>query len=332
MGLICTTSDDRTAMLWRTTIFNSKEEIKSVLLCTVNGHTSRIFRCLILSEFFATAGEDSCVNIWDFEGKLVKKIVANKGDSVWALDHHENNLLIGNGNSSIIAVKIKSSLNAQTFVLEKVRRVGIIGDDDLVLVTEEGCLFCFLKRKNQLEIIAKHNELKSYALLEISPCRQLVAIAGFSGDVFIYKKTKHTLTFKSHHQISGRGRVFSLHWLTCNLFLTCEKEGDLKLWFFTNKSIVFSTKFSLPQSKERWSTCACLISAKNLVVGDRKGNLHVFAFGNLQAVQTIKKAHSHLGVTYLSAHKSAIFSMGNTLKKFFFQKHSKLDFQVVMDF
>lgn len=306
-------------MLWKTTIFSNKEEHKSFLLCTVNGHTSRIFRCQILSNSFATAGEDSLVNIWNYNGELVKKIVANTGDSVWALDYDENSevLLIGNGNGSIIAAKVKSCTNVQTFDLEKVRRLAIVGDDDdLVLITEAGCLFCFSKQKNRLEMITSHNELKSYTLLEVSHCRQLVALAGFSGDVFIYKKTKHFLALKAHHQINNKGRIFSFHWLTCNLFLTCEKEGDLKLWCLYHKTIVLLTKFFLPQSKERWSTSACLINAKKLVVGDRKGNLHVFCLGNLHAVQTIKKAHSHLGVTYLAAKENTVFSMGNLQSTF----------------
>lgn len=301
-------------MLWKSTIFNDPQaNVLSELLCTVNGHSSRIFRCHILNDLFATAGEDSIVNIWNFQGELVKKIAANKGDSVWALDYNESDkiLMIGNGDASVIAVKLNNQLNVQTFDLQKVRRVTIVDDGDLLLITEDGFLFQFLKQKNQLELIGRHSELKSYALLEVSNCRKLVAFAGFYGDIFIYKKIKHSFIFKYHHQIQNKQRIFSFHWLTCRLFLTCEKEGDLKMWCLHHKNIIFLTKFLLPQSKERWSTTACFLNEKNFIVGDRKGNLHTFCIGKLQPIQTIKKAHSHLGVTFLTVKQNTVYSMGN---------------------
>lgn len=314
MELLCSTSDDRTAMLWKTTIFNPEEKNEPPhLLCTVNGHTSRIFRCRILENYFATAGEDSLVNIWNFQGDLIKKIVANKGDSVWALDYDETEelLVVGNGDGAIIATKLNNHLNFESFTAPKARRLAIVNDGNLIFVTEDGFLYHFTTQKHQLDLIASHTELKSYALLEVSRCRNLVAIAGFYGDIFIYK-TK-TQTLKLRFKTVEKERIYSFHWLTCNLFLTCEKEGNLKLWCLCKETVICVTKFFLPPSKERWSTCACLVNKKTLIVGDRKGNLHIFCIGQLNVMQSIKKAHSHLGVTYLTVNTNNVYSLGNNL-------------------
>lgn len=306
-------------MLWKTTIFKTqqKDELPS-LLCTVCGHTSRIFRCLILTNSFATAGEDSLVNIWNFQGELVKKIVSNNGDSVWAMDYSENDKLLvaGNGDGSVVVINLNNSLNVDSFdsvCKEKVKRLAILNNNNLVFVTEEGSLYYFLTQEHELQLISRHNELKSYALLEISFCRKLVALAGFSGNIFIYKQIKNSLVLKYCFQSASKERIYSFHWLTCKLFLTCENEGNLKLWCLQEKNVVFVTKFILPQSKERWSTVSCLVSIKNIIVGDRRGNIHVFCLGELHAVQTIKRAHSHLGVTHLFAEKGDVYSMGNLI-------------------
>lgn len=317
-GLICSTSDDRTAMLWKlTTIFNNQERTNELpqLLCTVNGHTSRIFRCQILNNNFATAGEDSLVNIWNFQGDLVKRVTAAKGDSVWALDYDDSDrlLAVGNGDGSVVAVKLDSDLNVQSFdslCSEKLKRLAILDSGKVVSITEEGSLYYLLIPQYKLELIARHPELKSYALLEVSRCRKLFALASFRGNIFIYKKREGGITLKYYFETSTKGRIFSLHWLTCKILLTCEKEGDLKMWSLEKKCVNCVAKFILPHSKERWSTAACLAGANNVIVGDRKGNIHVFTIGEEQAVQTIKKAHSHLGITHLITQGQTLFSLG----------------------
>lgn len=76
----------------------------------------------------------------------------------------------------------------------------------------------------------------------------------------------------------------------------------------------------MPQSKERWSTSACRITNLGIVVGDRKGNLHYFKMDATAATHTIKRAHSHLGITqlYWNAQKKVLTSYGrnSTLRNY----------------
>lgn len=306
--------------MWKlTNILNDNElnQEQTNLLCTVNGHTSRIFRCKILNNcLFATGGEDSLVNIWNFQGNLVKTITANKGDSVWSLDYDENDgiLVIGSGDGCVTAFALNNELNARSFDFvgkEKFKRLVILNSGNLISLSEEGSLYYFFTSDHKLKLITNHPTLQSYGLLEVSHCRKSFALASAHGDIYIYKEKEQSVALKCCYQTTAKDRIFSLHWLTCKMFLTCEREGDLKLWYLKNNSVQFVARFVLPHSKERWSTAACLTNKKNIIVGDRKGNIHVFCLDGLQALQTLKKAHSHLGITYLATNGDSVYSLGS---------------------
>lgn len=263
-----------------------------------------------------TAGEDSIVNVWNYEGQLIRKIVANKGSSVWALDYDatDDTCIIGNEDGSVISVKLVQTLNHNVYEItypEKLKQAAILASGNMVMITEDGCIFYFLLRENRLKLVEKHHQLKSYALLKISKCRKCVALASFHGNVYIYKERASFIHLKYAFETKNKTRIFSLHWLTCKILLTCQNEGSLKLWTLDKMAVKCVAAFLLPYSKERWSTVACLMQTGNIVVGDRKGNIHLFSIGTLLPIQTIKKAHSHLGVTDLVAEGNLLVSLGN---------------------
>lgn len=82
------------------------------------------------------------------------------------------------------------------------------------------------------------------------------------------------------------------------------------MWLRQDTKLKLITKLILPHSKERWSTAACLTNTKNLIVGDRKGNIYLFCLGIQNPIQTIRKAHSHLGITFLVSEEDKLFSLG----------------------
>lgn len=116
------------------------------------------------------------------------------------------------------------------------------------------------------------------------------------------------MSFITSHQ-GKQSRVFSLHWLTCEIFLTCQKDGEITLFCIKEKTIVPVSKFLLPLSKERWTTTAAFCS-KNVVIGDRKGNVHLFEIGLVDPIQTLKKVHNHLGVTNVIFNNGQFISLG----------------------
>lgn len=114
----------------------------------------------------------------------------------------------------------------------------------------------------------------------------------------------------------SKSRIFSIHWLDDNVLLTSESEGKLRTWECGVEVggediwyLKFTEEFLLPLSKERWATSAVSLSGR-FAVGDRKGNIHLYEPGRADPVQTIKKAHNHLGITNLYSEENNLISIG----------------------
>lgn len=174
-------------MLWGTSTNSLTAELqqKNVdisLLCRVFGHSARIFRCQILKNSIITAGEDSVVNVWSFNGRLIRKIEAHPSGTIWAMDCDENGdyLVTGGSDSAVILINLEQEIDKLQIALnnEVPKKQAILRSKNLVVLSEAGMLFYYLLEKRKLELIAKHEELKVYSLLEVSHCRRLVALAG----------------------------------------------------------------------------------------------------------------------------------------------------------
>ena len=95
-NLICSTSDDRTARLWKvekpscSASWNEREINPTHVLS--NGHTSRVFRCLFLSKSqVITGGEDSKLRLWNTQtGECLASWKAHDGSPIWSLAHSRN--------------------------------------------------------------------------------------------------------------------------------------------------------------------------------------------------------------------------------------------------
>lgn len=112
----------------------------------------------------------------------------------------------------------------------------------------------------------------------------------------------------THYETKLKLRIFSFHWLTCDSFLIWQ-NGILILFFCKDNTPIPISTFILPVSKERWTTCGIIVD-NNIIVGDRKGRIHLFEIGNPCAIQTLKKVHSFLGVTNLIKVTEGIISLG----------------------
>lgn len=103
------------------------------------------------------------------------------------------------------------------------------------------------------------------------------------------------------------------------MFLTSTIDGLMNCWTVESndkqyKLVKTHYQFTLPQCKERWATCAALCNnSKLIIVGDRKGNVHLYELEETQCIDTIKKAHCHLGVTYLYNIDDQLYSLGNRI-------------------
>ncbi|CAH0552573.1 unnamed protein product [Brassicogethes aeneus] len=318
-GVICSCSDDRSAILWKLksdiTQELKKSNIDISILTQVHGHSSRIFRCKVFHDFFITGGEDSLVFIWSHSGDLIRKIEAHQGSSIWAIDVDEGTkqIVIGGSNSGLSLFPINSDIENLKLSLPKLEppnSICFMSNNNIASITENGNLYYYLDKSKSWFLVEKHEELKYYCLMQSSKCKKLFALAGYKGQIFLYKEDSNNLKLICKYITLRESRIYSFHWLTCNTFLICQDNGILLLLFLHKNNINLISTYNLPQSKERWTTSATFFNKELFIVGDRKGHLYVYSISNKEPIQIIKRVHNHLGVTHLSLDKNQLNSLG----------------------
>nr|XP_023025375.1 WD repeat-containing protein 6 isoform X1 [Leptinotarsa decemlineata] len=326
-GFICSSSDDRTAVLWKINNKSLLVELEQEVIditpqCRVSGHSSRIFSCRVLNNHFVTAGEDSLLNIWSFDGKPVKKFETHQCGPIWSLDwdEEENRIVTGGGDGGVSTFSIDFNAEQEKLMLpdgENPKIVGILQSFNLVIFSEGGVLYLYIKSQRKYRKIVDHEDLKRYAVMQVSRCRKMIALAGIKGQIYVYKEHHDTLHLVSSAKTNDQSRIASLHWLTCKSFLICQANGKMTLLHHHQMSLKPASTFILPPSSERWSTTATIFN-DNIIVGDRRGNIHLYEIGKSNPLQTLRKAHSHLGVTKLIIQQDNIISLGrNAIVKHF---------------
>jgi hypothetical protein len=112
---------------------------------------------------------------------------ADGGISLWPLhtDSAVSCLLAFHGNL-FDAVCTSMKKHNQNFP----RRIGLTSKDNIVAVTDSGCLlYCIVleSRQGKWKVMHQDEKLASYCLLEMSPCRQYVALASMDGCILVFK-------------------------------------------------------------------------------------------------------------------------------------------------
>ncbi|GJQ74422.1 hypothetical protein Trydic_g21292 [Trypoxylus dichotomus] len=329
LNIICSTSDDRTAKVW--SIKNetlakelTQNPISINLKHTLIGHTARVFKCKILSDSIITAGEDGIVNFWDKNGELIKKSDVHQEGPVWSLDCCEktDTIVTGGGDCGVFMFKLhskvlKSSLETE---LDNPRKLLIFSLDNVAYLTENGLFLMYKRKAQQFAGLAVHEDLKSYGLLEKSPCGCRIALAGYRGTIHVYRVVPRWLDYMYSCQIKSEERIYSIHWLSCQMLLTCGAKGVLTLWIMQETVMMPIHFWELPHSKERWSTAACFCGIKTVLVGDRRGTLYVYSTDSSQPLQIIKKAHNYLGISAVYFRNDKVISLGrnSTINEYIF--------------
>lgn len=169
------------------------------LICIVYGHSARVFRCRVLSQCFLTAGEDSLVNVWDFKGNHIRKIEAHQSDAVWSLDYDEDNdyLITGGGDSALTLTKLNQRISTKQLKLDKStkpKRLCLLKSGNLAITSQKGELYYYNVKNSNCILKHCYEDMKDYAVIDVSPCKKLLALAGkntiylyFLPPVFYYK-------------------------------------------------------------------------------------------------------------------------------------------------
>lgn len=135
-----------------------------------------------------TAGEDSFVNIWDFDGKLIRKIDTHQGGPIWSLHCYEEQIITGGGDGGAVLIPLNYHLNIKQLAMhdgEIPKRIGILNSTNLVCISERGKLWYYVNSTEKWIFVNTHVELQSYNLLEISKCRNLTSLSGIPQDFYL---------------------------------------------------------------------------------------------------------------------------------------------------
>lgn len=322
--VLCTTSDDRSLKVWALTsnspllLPSQWKSIDIIPVYTLFSHTARVWRSLIVSNFYVTIGEDSQLIVWR-DGKLLSSFVLHHRSGIRGLSFSkETNMITTGGEDGGINIIPWNFLTSKIELSEKSIDVGnnfstrVCFVKDGYVYTKSGS--CILVHGAQEKCLYQNQNFLTYCLLEVSPNGENIFLGSIYGHIVVYDVCRNEILIEDKYL---DGRVYSIHCLG-NYVLTCGPNGQLDFWEVSKRSLVSIKTFTLPNCKERWSTCA-VIKNKNIIVGDRMGNIHIFDLSNSdQSLKTFKKIHSYTGVTDIINDNEFILSVGRdgTLKTF----------------
>ncbi|XP_011310169.1 WD repeat-containing protein 6 [Fopius arisanus] len=268
---------------------------------------------------------DSLICIWSETGVLRRKITAHGGAPVWSIDisPDRSTLITGGGDGGLNTWSLSNSspILSHRFTYQK-------KTPKFVTYMHSGALAVFMDGGDLLYYNQTHQHsppttmivlrrLSSYCLMHISPDRKKLAFASQDGHVIIFQEE---LTGEKNHpslqevldQKIIDSKIFSLQWLSGASLLVCGPRGALKLLNFKGNHLEIQAEFTLPLSKECWTTSA-LICSSLLVCGDRTGNIIVYRVNpspSKMPRQILQRIHGRLGVQSLGISGDKILSTG----------------------
>lgn len=302
-GLICSTSDDRTARLWQ--VADDNWTSVRPLYVLSNGHDSRVFRALFISDkHIFTFGEDSCFCIWNTEngGLVHKSATLHGGSPIWSACSIKSGVNDEHGKSDVNEKSGKSDVNEKSGKNHHYVLTG--GGDASVRLTTfnddqptKACLTRHLKWDHNDEkdddddprIICIHKKtgvvfcLTNKGFLFNLNTNQLVyqdkdlqnyALMQLRNDTMVLAtvhgciKVLNVSNFKQlesqkKHLFGGK-KVFSLAFLSDDLVLASGPEGRM-LVLDTKQDLLVVSRHVLPECKElqRWFSCCLLLVLVN---------------------------------------------------------------------
>lgn len=104
---------------------------------------------------------------------------------------------------------------------------------------------------------------------------QTIIFGTRTGAVMVFSSSPGpSLQLTLTHQFDGP-KVYSVHLLGPKKYIACLENGRLLLVNLQHESKP-SARFTLPESKQRWPSCALLTNREHLMLGDREGSLHFY--------------------------------------------------------
>ena len=308
LGLICSTSDDRTARLWRIKdkgLEKGDVEFFSVLR---GYHTARVFRSNIVSiqsgSIVVTIGEDSLIGIWSVDGHLQAALRHGDGP-IWSLlvdktTETEITIYTGGGDAAVRKqtwrqegdvmlqfADFNDSVGADNGDYPKV--LSCVGEH-LIVLTDGGKVFK-VENSQSWSLLFEDADLKHYGLIAVEPNTNTLAFATLDGQVIVYQSDGKICKHKVH-----RDKIFALQYVSeTQLLIGGNEVMKLCVADHHNDHLTVLQEYQLPKNSQ-WFTCA-LVVQHMLIIGDRNGSVHAVDLeSSNQPMQSLTRIHGRLGV------------------------------------
>jgi WD40 repeat protein len=310
LGLICSTSDDRTARIWSVDLAQDGDNWRDAVItptAVLDASCSRVFRCRFIGDRVVTGGEDSTLSVWkvgEWDRPAMQKRGAHNGSPVWCLEKSSDGCRIftGGGDGAVRTWPTDDDSSSP----ERVQLSGLLSQSDhpkvvrfhgkLVLcLTNEGKLVCFCQESGECHLLLADERLADYGLVESGADR--IFLATITGHLIVHKLVGLQIVGEPRVRRVHGSKIFSLDVLDAEagLVLTCGLNGQLKL---TSDGSNEERELRLPAcGDQRWVSCATLAGQELLLVGDRCGGLHLYDLAAAaDPIQSIARAHGKRGV------------------------------------
>ena len=343
-NLICSTSDDRTARLWKVEKGTdhsglSWNDCRIFPLHVLNNcHASRIFRCIFISKSqVITGGEDSALALWSTEtGECQSTWKAHDGSPIWSLAYNKssNQIITGGGDGSVkrFSCDLTRSLrlidlNLETSDYPKLVALDKNNPPSILVLTWKGVLLeVDTSFEKAPKILLKDPELEKHAIMKRS--LKFTYFATLNGKI---KWLPHgSKEFFQENAMDGKILAFEVLDKSDKInLLVCGLNGLMKLYEHKEVStLIHLYNFDLPQGKEQRIFSCCLKFQSHLLIGGRDGSLHVYSANEGRLLHTVPKVHSRQGIGFIETmddDQSQFFTGGRDGKLTTFTFNSNCD-------
>lgn len=285
-----TVSDDRTLIIWN----RSSGEIEHRLY----EHTARVLKVVLMPwcDGVVSVGEDNQCIVWSGgTGEKVHCLTPHTGQGIRSVHCNNSTIVTGGWDSTVVSYTLSSRESVckeEEFISclaeDPPKWVSWTGDGKLIVQVASGELRLYDGSLDSFEVVMSEEDSRFKGYSKHCKVGDVLVIGGIRGSISLLDCK--SLNCRSVN-CDEESKIFSLTAVSCedtNLFISCQGAGYLTLWKINeNLSAEPFNNFTLPKCKNRWLTSACFEeSGKYLVLGDRKGGIHLYCFA-----ENISKSH-----------------------------------------
>eukprot|EP00794_Sanderia_malayensis_P005575 gene5575-6264_t len=331
-------SDDRSIRMWCLD--------DSTCLHVFYGHKARVWTVAFFSNHFVSIGEDATCILWTIDGSIAKKFKGHRGKSIWSLavDEESQRIATGGGDGGIRLWSASDVLSKQFHSSSDIslpddvigelsnhddddypRTIRLLNANEILVLTNNGCFVHHKAKERSWDVIFRDKKYSSYCCVDVDRDLRLAVFDSFvSTEIEAFDAKVFSIFTLSTSRISTD--------VSERYLVACGPEGRIFVWtiFINDKSIQLKEKgrFQLPYCRQRWAAAVDILDVPRfpvkcahiefaLVVGDRRGSLHVFYKAKRNSgiecegpTQSLLSTHGKTGVTSVTIAGKYIYTTG----------------------